>query len=87
MRLSVGTEAYTQLAENLQKLTPTPESQARLSNGRAVSCAILGKSLLLGQNSIVKPAKLAEIMELKGLGATLALLLPTGINKHYWRLL
>jgi hypothetical protein len=39
--LSVGTEAYTQLAENLQKLTSIPIGQFRLSNGRAVSCAIL----------------------------------------------
>ena len=48
MSLSVGTEAYTQLAENLQKLTSIPIGQFRLSNGRAVSCAILSQSLLLG---------------------------------------
>ena len=46
MQASVGTEAYTQLAENLQKLTGVAVGQIRLSNGRALSCAILSQSLL-----------------------------------------
>jgi len=64
MLASVGTEAYIQLAENLQKLTRTSVSQARLSNGRAVSCAILSQSLLLGPLFHRKASQTSENLEI-----------------------
>ena len=64
MRLSVGTEAYTQLAENLQKLTRVPNCRIRLSNGRAVSCAILSQSLLLGPLFHRKASQTSENLEI-----------------------